>query len=187
MPEIAAAAAGSGTSKMINTPGPSAGVLYIEISLPPAFDQFFARLVAKCRWIFHYRVESLWSILSREAEMHRDFPPVGSNPRTLYQRPSRVSRLAGSRSLRGYTYRLRSLPIWLLCGFQSDYRDTKSDSSAKLTASRRVGKLAAVRGSGWFGLATQTYHHVDANDFVSLRGTGALRRTSDVGTSTSSC
>jgi hypothetical protein len=38
MPDIAAAALAlaSGMSNMINTPGPSAAVLYIEISLPPA-------------------------------------------------------------------------------------------------------------------------------------------------------
>src|SRR5262249_27511918 len=36
MPVIAAAAPGSGTSKITKTLGPSAGVLYIEISLPPA-------------------------------------------------------------------------------------------------------------------------------------------------------
>ena len=35
-PHIAAAALGSGTSKIAIAPGPSAGVLYIDISLPPA-------------------------------------------------------------------------------------------------------------------------------------------------------
>jgi hypothetical protein len=81
MPEIAAAILGSGTSNMTKTPGPSAPVLYIDINLPPAASvSFFDRFVAIRCGIFHYSVESLWCVLSGEAEMHGDFPPVGSNP-----------------------------------------------------------------------------------------------------------
>jgi hypothetical protein len=41
MPAIADATAGSGTSIIINTPGPSAAVLYIESSLPPPASTSF--------------------------------------------------------------------------------------------------------------------------------------------------
>jgi hypothetical protein len=58
----------------------SAGTIQRYQFTTGGFSQFFDRFVAIRCGIFHYSVESLWCVLSGEAEMHGDFPPVGSNP-----------------------------------------------------------------------------------------------------------
>jgi hypothetical protein len=63
-PEIAGAALGSGTSKITNTPGPSAAVLIHRDQLATgSFDEIFGRLIAIGGGIFHYVVNGLHGVL----------------------------------------------------------------------------------------------------------------------------
>jgi hypothetical protein len=71
MPEIAAAAFGSGTSKMTKAPGPSVGTAKKQIILPPAASTiFFGDFGAIGGWILHHAVKRLRRVLPGDAKMH---------------------------------------------------------------------------------------------------------------------